>query len=285
MGVCIPSVELDTNNSTFLRYEKKTHPPAMTSKALRFLTVSSILAAFSLSLASSADAQTIRGILMESGSDRRIQLGEMVLVGEGGDTIDVTYSDDNGGFELTSDEPGDFIVLADALGYGAMAAGVFELGPGAEMTIQYRMDPFALPIEDLVVEFNRPITQHSLVRNGFVARFNRGLGHFITPHMIEESPAFRTEDLFRNIVGVSVQSPGFGSDQIRLRTIGGALCDPLIYIDGVRSMSGAIGMTLGNLVPFNQISGIEIYRRPSEIPLEYGMGGTTFCGVIVVWTK
>ena len=257
----------------------------MSSKTFRYLKGLGILAIFSLSLADAAGAQTIRGILMETGTERRIQLGEMILVGQGGDTIDVTYTNDAGGFELTSPEPGDFLVLADALGYGAMAAGVFELGAGAEMTIEYRMQPFALPIEDLVVEFNRPVTQHSLVQNGFVARFNRGLGHFITPHMIEESSAIRTEDLFRNISGVQVTGTGFGADRVALRSIGGALCDPLLYIDGVRTESSAMGMALSDMVPLYQISGIEIYRRPAEIPLEYGIAGTACCGVLVVWTK
>ena len=122
----------------------------MSSKTFRYLKGLGILAIFSLSLADAAGAQTIRGILMETGTERRIQLGEMILVGQGGDTIDVTYTNDAGGFELTSAEPGDFLVLADALGYGAMAAGVFELGAGAEMTIEYRMQPFALPIDCLL---------------------------------------------------------------------------------------------------------------------------------------
>ena len=154
---------------------------------------------------------------MEAGVDRPIVLGEMVLVGEGGDTIDVTYTDDNGNFALSSELPGDFLVLADALGYGAMAAGVFELGPDGEMSIEYRMNPFALPIEDLVVEFNRPVSQHSLVQNGFVARYNRGVGHFITPFMIEDSPALRTEDLFRNIPDVSVRPIEIGRASCRER--------------------------------------------------------------------
>ena len=190
-----------------------------------------------------------------------------------------------GGFELTSPDPGDFLVLADALGYGVMAAGVFELGAGSEMTIEYRMEPFALPIEDLVVEFNRPITEHSLVRNGFVTRYNRGLGHFITPTMIERSTAFRTEDLFRNISGVQVSGTGFGADRVALRSIGGALCGPLLYIDGIRTESSAPGLAISDIVPFHHLNGVEIYRRPAEIPLEYGISGSTFCGVILLWTK
>jgi len=70
----------------------------MTSKAFRYLRGLGILAIFSLSLSDAAGAQTIRGVLMEIGTDRRIELGEMVLVGQAGDTIDVTYTNDTGGF-------------------------------------------------------------------------------------------------------------------------------------------------------------------------------------------
>ena len=41
---------------------------------------------------------------MEIGTDRRIELGEMVLVGQAGDTIDVTYTNDTGGV-LSSHPP------------------------------------------------------------------------------------------------------------------------------------------------------------------------------------
>ena len=274
----------------------------MRPRPFRFIAaVVAVAGALALCDAAAVRAQTITGYLMETGSERRIPLGQMVLVGEGGDTLAVTYTRDDGFFSLSAAQPGDFLVLADALGYGAMAAGVFELGPGATMTIEYRMNPFALPIEDLVVEFNRPIFQHSLVQNGFVARFNRGVGHFLTPWMIEDSPALSTEDLFRNISGVSVRPVGGGinsflGDAVRLRTPGGDYCDPLLYIDGVRTENNPeLGMTLGMLVPKMTIEGIEIYRRAAEIPLEYGLGPATagstanspanFCGVLVIWTK
>ena len=263
----------------------------MISNTLQYLRKASVLLSFSPLLMFSVEAQTIRGILMETGTDRRIQLGELILVTQSGDTIDVTYTNETGGFELLSGDPGDFFVFADALGYEATVAGIFELGVGGEITIEYRMKPFALPIEDLVVEFNRPINQHSLVQNGFVARLNRGVGHFITPHMIEKSPAITTEDLFRNIIGVSVRSAGTGinaflGDAVRIRQQNGGWCDPLLYIDGVRTENDTdSGMTLGFLVPRDQIEGIEVYRRAAEIPLEYGVGSADFCGVIVLWTK
>ena len=52
----------------------------------------------------------------------------------------------------------------------------------------------------------------------------------------------------------------------------------------------AASMPIEVIAPLATIDAVEIYRRPAEIPVEYGMtqsgssqGGN--CGVIVVWTK
>ena len=113
----------------------------MSSKTFRYLKGLGILAIFSLSLADAAGAQTIRGILMETGTERRIQLGEMILVGQGGDTIDVTYTNDAGGFELTSPEPGDFLVLADALGMHLDAFQRLSVDPCSMSIVRYTKTP------------------------------------------------------------------------------------------------------------------------------------------------
>jgi hypothetical protein len=49
-------------------------------------------------------------------------------------------------------------------------------------------------------------------------------------------------------------------------------------------------MPIQLLAPLAMIDAVEIYRRPAEVPIEYGMtttGGTSGgpCGVIVIWTK
>ena len=49
-------------------------------------------------------------------------------------------------------------------------------------------------------------------------------------------------------------------------------------------------MPIEVIAPLAMIDAIEIYRRPAEIPIEYGMtasgdvpGGP--CGIVVIWTK
>ena len=137
-----------------------------------------------------------------------------------------------------------------------------------------------------------------MVASGFLARLNRGLGHFITPFEIENSRARSTVELLEGIPGVSLMkvygrsaSQGNGGHMIVLRGISAeALCFPKYYLDGV-----AIDLITGELntaAPLSAIEAIEIYSGPSEIPAQYSMpdrgpGGswTVPCGVIVLWTR
>lgn len=249
----------------------------------------------SASLPAPASAQTIRGTLMDVENDRPISLGLVMMFSEDGDSVTSTISDESGRFSISSPEPGSFILLASALGYRETPAGIFDLGEDGVMTVEYRLPPQPLPIDELVVSLNRPVLEHSLIRNGFVRRLQRGLGEFITPHEIEESPATSTEMLLSGIPGVSVTSSGILTqlgDRVRIRGPDGGWCDPTVFVDGVRvQYDYASGISLSQLVPLASVEGIEVYRRPSEIPVEYGVtqsgggGGLGACGVLVFWTR
>jgi len=61
-------------------------------------------------------------------------------------------------------------------------------------------------------------------------------------------------------------------------------------VDGMRVSSGVmVGQSLDALVPRPVVDAIEVYRRPAEVPIEYGVtqsaspGGA--CGVLIFWTK
>ena len=59
-------------------------------------------------------------------------------------------------------------------------------------------------------------------------------------------------------------------------------CEPAVFIDGVRIRGGAA--TIDELVSPLDIAGIEIYRGPADVPVEFGGPGTN-CGAIVIWTR
>ncbi len=241
-------------------------------------------------------AQTLNGTLMEVESDQPISLGLIIMMTESGDSVTSTVTDGRGRFSISSEEPGSFVLIASAFGFKETAAGVFELGADASMDIEFRIAAAPMPIDGLLVSLQRPVLEHNLVRNGFVRRITRGLGRFITPADIEKSAARTSADLFRGIPGVYVTRPGgalasYQGDLVRMASQND-YCAPTIYLDGAR-MSPAMtnDMPLDVLAPIQSIDAIEIYRRPSEIPIEYGMtasgqsGGAGPCGVLVIWTK
>lgn len=261
------------------------------------------LALVGATLAGPAHAQSIHGTLVDAASGNPIQLGLLVMLTESGDTARIGFSDANGHFTLTADSAGSFWLRASALGFEESQAGIFDLGEGGEIDLQYRLDPEPLELEQLVVALNAPVFEHHLVQNGFARRFERGLGLFLTPHDLEQTAARATEDLFVGMPGIAVQRSdvvptgggdarlGPASEQVLMRVNGG-VCVPSIYVDGVRSQYDPLaGIALSTLAPLDVVEAVEVYRRPSEVPPEYGITqtgnaqGFQECGVIVVWTK
>lgn len=258
-----------------------------------------------------AAAQTIDGTLMDLDTGQPIPSGLVLMFTEAGDSVAMTVTDEQGRFTVTSPEPGSFLLLASALGYEETAAGVFELGADGVMSVEYRIEPEPLPIDEIVVSIERPVLRHRLVRNGFVRRLQRGLGAFVTPHDIEESPASSTEQLLEHIPGVrvaearvlrsttvagesvvaSLPRPDVG-ETVQIRGPGGAYCTPTVYVDGIRSAystdptSPSVAFTLSSLAPLAVVEAVEVYRRPAEVPVEYSPrgSGANSCGVLVVWT-
>lgn len=238
-------------------------------------------------------AQTINGTLMEVDSDQPISLGLVLMLSESGDSITSTVTDSRGRFSVSADEPGSFLLIASAFGFKETAAGVFELGENGAMDIEFRIAAAPMPIDGLLVSLQRPVLEHNLVRNGFVRRITRGRGRFITPADIEKSSATNTADLFRGIPGVHLTNPPGGMIGARnvVRMVSqNDYCAPTIYLDGARISSGmAADMAIDDLAPLQTLDAVEVYRRPSEIPIEYGMtgsgGGRGPCGVLVLWTK
>lgn len=228
------------------------------------------------------------------------------------DSITSTITNESGFFEVTSPEPGGIVLLASAWGYHETLDGIFDVGTGSSMTVEFRIRPRPLPIDSLVVSLDRPVREHELVRNGFVRRLQRGFGHFITPHDIAESPALSTEALFEGLIGVSVRPPTYQAtaltdtlpsslplsyigDRVMLRSTAG-WCNPTVYLDGVQVRYDANqGITLSMFAPISTVSAIEVYRRPAQVPLEYAASESPLvgnsgplqgvCGVIILWTR
>ena len=259
---------------------------------MRVLVVLLVLSGL-LVMRQSSSAQTIEGRLLDVADDRPIELGLVILMTEGGDSVDATVSDEQGRFAISSDEPGRFILLASAWGYGERAEGVFELGEGGWMSVDFRIRAQPLELDELLVGIDQPVLEPKVVRIGFVRRMQRGLGIHITPHEIEQHWAVQTTDLFMGRPGVHVSPEG----GVFLQGAA-SWCSPRIYLDGILLVGVGARGGFDTFVPLGDLYAVEIYRRPSEVPLEYssmsrassvrgggGVGSSGACGVILVWTK
>lgn len=271
----------------------------MSTTRIRVFTFLSaaLVAVLAFGLGMPVQAQTINGRLMEAESDRAISLGLVIMMTEEGDSITSAVTNATGLFTVQSDEPGNFVLISSAFGFKETKVGVFELGPGGSMEIEFRVGAKAMPIDGILVELQRPSIQHQLISNGFVRRLQRGQGMFITPYDIEQSLAMSTPDLFRGLPGVALRPAGdnnlfaFAGEGVQFLSANG-YCTPTIYLDGAR-LSPAIvsSMSIDNLIPLMEIDAAEIYRRPSEVPIEYGATGVQpddeygVCGVMVLWTR
>jgi hypothetical protein len=246
---------------------------------LRFRTAFAVFAIFAGCGVSPASlrAQTIRGTLLERDSNRPINLGFVVLLTESGDSITSTITNRMGRFEVASPDPGNFLLLAAALGHRETTVGVFELGEGGELSVEFRIPVEPLTLDGLLVQAGRVGQLPGLVLNGFSRRMQQGLGRFITPADIALSPAFRTADLFVGMLGVSVDG-----ERVQVRT-GGRTCTPQIWIDGLPQSRDA-DFALDFIIPLEAIAAVEVYRRATEVPLQYG-GSRAGCGVFLFWTK
>jgi outer membrane cobalamin receptor len=154
-----------------------------------------------------------------------------------------------------------------------------------------------MPIDEIIVELDRDVLEHQLVRNGFVRRYQRNAGgRFITPHDIERSPDRSTEDLLRRMPGVHARPVGTNDTEYGARRYEGdailmesprGLCRPTVYVDGTRiGYDPESGQTLTSYVPLHTVQAVEVYRSPAEVPVEYNITRSDeLCGVLVIWTK
>lgn len=247
-------------------------------------------------VAAPAASQTIRGHLISSDGGHPIDVGLIMLFTEDGDSLGYTITDPKGYFSLTAPDPGSFTLVASALGYEEGEAGVFDVGMGGEIRVQFGLVPRPLPLDEILVQLDRPVFEHMLILNGFLRRYQRNAGgRFLSPADIADSPARATEDLFRGIPGLRVRPvqtdrggvSAFAGEVVLVESAAG-LCQPTLYVDGVRLGSGSASapMTLSAVVPLTTVQAVEIYRSPSEIPAEYNATSAPFgCGVLVVWTN
>jgi hypothetical protein len=187
-------------------------------------------------------------------------------------------SDVRGRFEVFTADFDTVTIAVRRLGFEPLDALLRARGRVWD-TIFVQLDVSAQRLAAFAV--NEIRTRAALGLRNFEERKARGIGQFVTRSDIAERGAYRLSDVLRTKRGVNVVRGG----KVRFVAFTGgrsALCQPDIWLDGVRS----VGMEIDELLP-NTVEAIELSPYMSTIPIEFQPAGSTTaqCGTIVVWTR
>jgi hypothetical protein len=230
-------------------------------------------------------AQTVRGVLLESGTRRALEEGTVILLDVGNRAVDRAVTDDDGSFRLEAPAPGDYYLKAERLGYRTTVDGILELGEGGRITVDFYLRPRPLELDSLRAEGEASGRLPALEDVGFYERMeaNPG-GYFFPPARIHRQLGVRSADILRSVPRVVIK------DRAPMPSVwmrGGAnLCTPQIWIDGVRreSVSFLGGLVLEELVAMQDVEAMEVYPGAASTPSRYG-GANGACGTVIVWTR
>lgn len=238
------------------------------------LLVLSALLASTLSL----QAQTLRGTVGDGITRQPLADVQLTLVHPDGSDITSALSAADGSFTLSVPGPGDYYIKAERFTYQTIVDGILAFETeDAVLEIGLYLRPRPQVLEGIRVEVERAQTRRYLRSQGFYQRAEMGLGRFIGPEDLERRPPFNFGDVLRGIPGLR-----FNGDVVSFRGAGlTGSCSPPIYIDSALMPAGT---PINAFVDVQDVEAVEVYRRASETPLEWG-GTNGNCGAILIWTK
>ncbi len=236
--------------------------------------------------------QGVQGYLIDPESREPVRAAEVALLQTPG-TIRITgTTNDRGFFRMQTRIPGSYALSARALGYSPLQAEEVDVFPGKLTVVEVKMAPEALAMEPIVV--TAEARTYHLELQGFYERMTKGLdtGTFITPEIMDERLPNRLTDLFWSMPATRVVETQVGEQGVYFRTGErfGDICWPMVYQDrqlvrtGGLQSGGADPAALNEILEAFDVTAIEVYRSPAEIPPEFN-GPNAGCGVIVLWTR
>jgi len=244
-----------------------------------FLTLLSVLSF----CPGAADAQQVRGAVIDRQTRERVVGASVTLLDTAFSAVVGTTTNQSGVFQLEAPEPGSFFVLSEALAYRPTLDGILDLDDGGSITVEIYLDPKPIELDSLRVAVERVEVYQVLETAGFNERVDQGFGNFITPEEIRERNPRYFFEMFRNIPGVRVSGAGLMGTTIQytVGSVRGPTCTPRVFVDGIQVN---MDMGLEAVVEVDQVAGVEVYSRPSQVPLQWG-GSDSTCGVLLIWTR
>jgi hypothetical protein len=153
-----------------------------------------------------------------------------------------------------------------------------DLAGGRAVAVDVRM---AKPVTtlDRVVVMGKASTRDRLLTEFLERRQRNAFGRFITGADLERMNPLVVTDALRTTPGIRVvPTGGFGN-----AILGRGNCTPAVVLDGMPLQNGA--EELDQIVPPQQVGGIEIYNGLGGSPPQYGGLQANGCGLVLIWTR
>lgn len=240
-------------------------------------TRSTVWAIFLLWVGSSADpanAQFVRGSVIEAPSGAPISGAAVLLLDERDRGILEVLSDDQGQFVLSLPSPGTYRLSVTRIGYNPARSGLFEAASANAPAVEVSLTVKPVALDSLEILSTPRVPR--LERLGFYKRKEIGWGYFINREEIRERHPTWVTDLIRGLPGVRIAYDELGVPKgAYLRN-----CLLSVVLDGV-----PVTVDPNTLVHPSEIEGMEVYPSVVGVPAQYRRGLAGPCGTILIWTR
>lgn len=233
-----------------------------------------------LLLGSPLSAQVLGGRVMDKTSNEPIPEAVVEVLNANGRSVQRSRTDRDGFFVFELRETGEVRLRTSRVGYQTVTSDAVAVERRQTVQVEIHISTGEVTLEPLrVTARTQPPRSGFLEREGFYDRERGAFGLFLTPYELSQRTVMQASEYFRGLPGVSLTPTGGSRYRINMTRSGGS-CPPRILLDG----NPVADSDVDEFVEPQDISGIEVYRGPSEIPGRW-MGQRSACGLIVIWTK
>jgi hypothetical protein len=231
------------------------------------------------------------GTVVEDGTREPVRGALVRVLAEDGAAAASAVTDAGGRFRINHPDRGTrYTLRVEHLAFEP-AEGAIRFERSDQVRIEVVLSSRVLELAPIVVTERR---RGPLAAVGFYDRQASGMGVFVE---VDEARRQRTSRVMDLLVGermIRTVSPRPFVDDIRIAGTerisesGFRDCQPAIYMDGmIMRRAGEPrdhDYVLNEVVSSNDIAGIEVFRRSTEVPPRYSGAGAA-CGVILIWTR
>lgn len=236
------------------------------------------------------------GTVLDEDTKAGIGGAQVSLFDADGVLVRSAVSDATGRFRIAYPDRGDaYEVRVEHVAYGT-ATGAVRFERSEQLTLEVLLGTRAIPLEPVVVTERR---HRSLAQSGFYDRRARGTGVFVEVDDARRLRTSRVTDLLVGQPAIRMVPAGPMGTDVDIRIAGTDQpdvsgermlreCQPTVFLDGMLMRRGGVpnpqDHVLSDIINPDAVAGIEVFRRASEIPVQYRGSGAA-CGVVLIWTR